>query len=161
LQPFFRGRTIIHGVTAEAPAGVHLGKIGQRAGHFLAQRFGRRRGSLRGLTYNLAAAVGTAVVGALLGGILSSIILGNLAENPVITAELKDEVNLTDLNFFRDAQLKERLAGKNRHAGAVGRGVGHQRRGPDPGAQDRLPGAVRAGAVGDLPVQLAAGSQAR
>ena len=69
-------------------------------------------GSLRGLTHNLAAAVGTAVVGALLVGILSSIILGNLALNPVITAGLNDELNLTHLNFFSGAQLKERLAGK-------------------------------------------------
>ena len=69
-------------------------------------------GSLRGVTHNLATAVGTAVVGALLVGILSSIILGNLAENPAITAELKDEVNLTNLNSFSGAQLKERLAGK-------------------------------------------------
>ena len=69
-------------------------------------------GSLRGVTHNLATAVGTTVVGALLVGISSSIILGNLAENLAITAELKDEVNLTNLNFFRDAQLKERLAGK-------------------------------------------------
>jgi len=34
--------------------------------------------------------VGTAAVGALLVGILSSIVLGNLAENPVITAELNN-----------------------------------------------------------------------
>ena len=34
------------------------------------------------------------------------------AENLAITAELKDKVNLTNLNFFRDAQLKERLAGE-------------------------------------------------
>ena len=47
----------------------------------------------------LAAAVDTAVVGALLVGILSSIILGNLAENPEITAGLKDEVNVTSRNF--------------------------------------------------------------
>ena len=47
-------------------------------------------GSLRGVTQNLAAAVGTAAVGALLVGILSSIVLGNLAENPVITAELNN-----------------------------------------------------------------------
>jgi MFS family permease len=67
-------------------------------------------GSLRGVTQNLAAAVGTAVVGALLVGLLSSIFLGNLADNPVISAELKDEVNLTNLNFLSDAQLKERLA---------------------------------------------------
>jgi len=60
----------------------------------------------------LAAAADTAVVGAPLVGILSSIILGNLTENPAITAELKDEVNLTNLSFFSDAQLKERLAGK-------------------------------------------------
>jgi MFS family permease len=67
-------------------------------------------GSLRGVTQNLAAAVGTAVVGALLVGLLSSFIIGNLTANPVISAELKDEVNLTNLNFFSDSQLKERLA---------------------------------------------------
>jgi MFS family permease len=66
-------------------------------------------GSLRGVTQNLAAAVGTAVVGALLVGILSSIIIGHLNDNPVITAELKDEVNLDNLNFMRDSQLKEKL----------------------------------------------------
>jgi MFS family permease len=67
-------------------------------------------GSLRGVTQNMAAAVGTAVVGALLVGLLSSIIIGHLNENPVITAELKDEANLNNLNFFSDNQLKERLA---------------------------------------------------
>jgi MFS family permease len=67
-------------------------------------------GSLRGVTQNLAAAVGTAVVGALLVGILSTFIVRSLAENPAISAELKDEMNLTNLNFFRDTQLKERLA---------------------------------------------------
>lgn len=68
-------------------------------------------GSLRGVTQNLAAAMGTALVGAALVGILSSIILANVVDNPVITAELKDEVNLTNLNFLSDAQLKERLSG--------------------------------------------------
>jgi hypothetical protein len=68
-------------------------------------------GSLRGVTQNLAAAVGTAVVGALLVGLLGSMIVGQLNENPVITAELKDEVNLNNLNFFSDSQLKERLGG--------------------------------------------------
>jgi MFS family permease len=67
-------------------------------------------GSLRGVTQNLAAAVGTSLVGALLVGILSSIIVSNLTANPVISAELKDEVNLVNLNFFSDTQLKERLA---------------------------------------------------
>jgi MFS family permease len=68
-------------------------------------------GSLRGVTQNLAAAVGTAVVGALLVGLLSSMILSSAYDNPVITAELKDEVNLTNLNFLSDEQLTERLAG--------------------------------------------------
>jgi MFS family permease len=67
-------------------------------------------GSLRGVTQNLAAAVGTALVGALLVGILSSVIVARLNENPAITAELKDEMDLTNLNFFSDAQLKGRLA---------------------------------------------------
>jgi MFS family permease len=67
-------------------------------------------GSLRGVTQNLAAAVGTALVGTLLVGVLSSVIVGSLNENPVITAELKDEVDLTNLNFFSDARVKELLA---------------------------------------------------
>ena len=73
-------------------------------------------GSLRGVTQNLAAAVGTAVVGALLVGILSSIIIGKVADNPIISAELKDSVNLDNLNFFSDQQLKERLAGTSASA---------------------------------------------
>jgi MFS family permease len=68
-------------------------------------------GSLRGVTQNLAVAVGTAVIGALLVGLLSSIIIGRLNENPIITAELMDEKNLSNLNFFSDHQLTERLAG--------------------------------------------------
>lgn len=73
-------------------------------------------GSLRGVTQNLAAAVGTAVVGALLVGILSSIIIGNVADNPIISAELEDSANLDNLNFFSDAQLKERLSGTSASA---------------------------------------------
>jgi len=68
-------------------------------------------GSLRGVTQNLAAAVGTSLVGALLVGVLSMSIITNATNNPVITAELKDEVNLTNLNFFSDSQLQERLSG--------------------------------------------------
>lgn len=66
-------------------------------------------GSLRGVTQNLAAAVGTSLVGAMLVGLLTAIILGQLTDNPVITAELKDEVNLTNLNFLSDIQLRDRL----------------------------------------------------
>ena len=42
-------------------------------------------------------------------GLLNTMIIGQLNQNPVSTAELKDEVNLTNLNFMSDAQLKERL----------------------------------------------------
>lgn len=66
-------------------------------------------GSLRGVTQNLAAAVGTALVGALLVGILSMSIVANATNNPVITAELKNEVDLTNLNFFSDVQFQDRL----------------------------------------------------
>ncbi|MCY2974354.1 MAG: MFS transporter [Planctomycetota bacterium] len=66
-------------------------------------------GSMRGVTQNLAAAVGTALVGATLVGLLSSMIIAGSTDNPVITAELKDQVNLTNLNFLSDVQLKERL----------------------------------------------------
>lgn len=66
-------------------------------------------GSLRGVTQNLAAAVGTALVGAFVVGMLSSMIIVNAASNPVISAELRDQVNLTNLNFMSDVQVKERL----------------------------------------------------
>jgi MFS family permease len=68
-------------------------------------------GSLRGVTQNLAAAVGTAVIGALLVGLLSTMIIGRMSDNPVISAELKDEMNLTNMNFFSDQQLRDRLKG--------------------------------------------------
>jgi MFS family permease len=64
-------------------------------------------GSLRGVTQNLAAAVGTAMVGTLLIGLLSTMIIDQLNQNPVITAELKDEVDLTALNFMSDIHLVE------------------------------------------------------
>jgi MFS family permease len=66
-------------------------------------------GSLRGVTQNLAAAVGTAVVGALLVGLLSSIFIAHVTDNPVITAELKGELDLTNLNFLNNDHLEERL----------------------------------------------------
>jgi len=66
-------------------------------------------GSLRGVTQNLAAAIGTAMVGAFVVGLLSSAIIVNASSNPVITAELRDQVNLTNLNFMRDSQVVDRL----------------------------------------------------
>jgi MFS family permease len=76
-------------------------------------------GSLRGVTQNLAAAVGTALAGAMLVGLLSSIIVSGKTENPVISAELRDQVNMGNMNFFSDVQVKERLAGTSATPGEV------------------------------------------
>jgi hypothetical protein len=76
-------------------------------------------GSLRGVTQNLAAAVGTALVGTLLVGLLSAMIIGQSNQNPVITAELKSEVDLTNLNFLSDVQVKERLGNTIATAGQM------------------------------------------
>lgn len=66
-------------------------------------------GSFRGVTQNLAAAVGTAVMGALIVAVLSASILGQVRENPLITAEMKAEVDLNSINFLSNDQLKERF----------------------------------------------------
>ena len=68
-------------------------------------------GSLRGVTQNLAAAVGTAVIGALVVGVLSAGILGQVRDNPLITAEMKAEVDLDSINFLSNDRLKERFEG--------------------------------------------------
>lgn len=67
-------------------------------------------GSMRGVTQNLAVAVGTALVGAILVGLLTNFIAANVEKNPVLSAELRDEVNLSNLNFLSDEQVKERLS---------------------------------------------------
>lgn len=66
-------------------------------------------GSLRGVTQNLAAAIGTAMVGAFVVGLLSAAIMTRANANPVITEELRNQVDLTNLNFMRGLQVKERL----------------------------------------------------
>lgn len=66
-------------------------------------------GSLRGVTQNLAAAVGTAMVGTILVGLLSSMIIRDAMANPVLTAELRDQVNLNNLNFMRDTAITDIL----------------------------------------------------
>jgi hypothetical protein len=68
-------------------------------------------GSLRGVTQNLAAAVGTAVIGALVVGVLSAGILGQVRDNPLITAEVTAEVDLDSINFLSNDRLKERFEG--------------------------------------------------
>jgi predicted MFS family arabinose efflux permease len=64
-------------------------------------------GSLRGTTNNLAAAVGTAVAGALVVGLLSAGVMRSLVDNPVIPAELKEEVDLDNVNFVSNDRLLE------------------------------------------------------
>jgi predicted MFS family arabinose efflux permease len=62
-------------------------------------------GSLRGTTNNLAAALGTAVSGALLVGLLSSMVVRNLAGNPILTDELRAQVNLESITFVSNDRL--------------------------------------------------------
>ena len=66
-------------------------------------------GSLRGVTQNLAAAVGTAVIGALVVGVLSAGVMRHVTDNPLISAEMKAEVDLDSINFLSNERLKERF----------------------------------------------------
>lgn len=66
-------------------------------------------GSLRGTTQNLAAAVGTAVIGALVVGVLSAGVMRSLTANPIITTELKSQLDLDSINFLSNDRLKTRL----------------------------------------------------
>lgn len=66
-------------------------------------------GALRGVTQNLAAAVGTAVMGTLVVGVLSSGIMNRVTDNPLITSEMKAEVDLGSINFLNNDRLKERF----------------------------------------------------
>lgn len=67
-------------------------------------------GALRGTANNLAAAVGTAVIGALVVGVLSAGVMRAVTANPTITAELKSQVDLDNINFLSNDRLRERLA---------------------------------------------------
>ena len=66
-------------------------------------------GALRGTAGNLAASVGTALMGTLVVGVLSAGVMSSLTANPVITAELKEQVDLDSINFLSNARLEERL----------------------------------------------------
>jgi MFS family permease len=70
-------------------------------------------GALRGVTQNLAAAVGTAVMGTLVVGVLSAGIMNRVTDNPLITAEMKAEVDLDSINFLNNDRLKERFKASN------------------------------------------------
>ncbi len=70
-------------------------------------------GSLRGVTQNLAAAVGTAVMGALVVAVLSGGVLRDIKGNPLITAEIKEVVDLNAINFVNNDNLKSRFEETN------------------------------------------------
>ena len=65
--------------------------------------------SLRGTATNLAGAVGTAIAGALLIGVLSVSVTRDLADNPIISKDLKAQVDLDDIAFVSNNHLVEML----------------------------------------------------
>jgi len=67
-------------------------------------------GSLRGTANNLAASVGTAVIGALVVGALSASVMRSITENPVITSDFTEQLNLDSINFLSNDRLEERLS---------------------------------------------------
>jgi MFS family permease len=73
-------------------------------------------GSLRGVTQNLASAVGTAVMATLVVGVLSAGIMGQVRDNPLITSEMKAEVDLNSINFLSNDQLAERFENTSANA---------------------------------------------
>ncbi len=67
-------------------------------------------GSIRGTTQNLASAIGTAVVGAVLVTILSVNINQAVMEHPELPPEVVSQVNLDQVNFISNDDLREVLA---------------------------------------------------
>ena len=65
--------------------------------------------ALRGTAGNLAASVGTAVMGTLMVAVLSAGVISSLTANPVITPDLKQQVDLDSINFLSNVRLEERL----------------------------------------------------
>lgn len=66
-------------------------------------------GSLRGTTQNLASAVGTAVAGALLVGMLGVSVGRAVVEHPELPPELVSQVELDQVNFVSNAELRALL----------------------------------------------------
>jgi hypothetical protein len=74
-------------------------------------------------TQNLAAAVGVAVIGTLVVGVLSSGVMRQVTDNPLITAEMKAEVDLGSINFLNNDRLRERFESTKAAAGQVAEAV--------------------------------------
>ncbi|HEY9410119.1 MAG TPA: MFS transporter [Jiangellaceae bacterium] len=66
-------------------------------------------GSVRGTTQNLASAVGTAVAGAMLVGLLSINVLQSVASSVDLPESLVAQVDLDNVNFVANDQLREVL----------------------------------------------------
>ncbi|MFK4729026.1 MFS transporter [Agromyces mediolanus] len=67
-------------------------------------------GSIRGTTQNLASAVGTAVMGALLVTMLSLNFTQAVTEHPELPDELVAQVDLDQVNFISNDELREKFA---------------------------------------------------
>jgi predicted MFS family arabinose efflux permease len=67
-------------------------------------------GSLRGVANNLASGVGTAVASALVVAVLATSVHRELADNLVVPNELKIEMNLDDIPFISNNQLRSNFA---------------------------------------------------
>lgn len=67
-------------------------------------------GSIRGTTQNLASAVGTAVAGAMLVGLLSLNVSQAVINNVELSPALVEQVDLDEVNFVSNDQLREVLA---------------------------------------------------
>lgn len=67
-------------------------------------------GSIRGTTQNLASAVGTAVMGALLVTVLSAGVLNAVQDHPELPQEIVAQVDLDNVNFVSNDDLREALA---------------------------------------------------
>ena len=67
-------------------------------------------GSVRGTTQNLASAVGTAIAGALLVGLRSAAVASAVAAVPDVPASIADQLDLSNVNFISNDQLRSVLS---------------------------------------------------
>lgn len=80
-------------------------------------------GSIRGTTQNLASAVGTAVMGAVLVTTLSFGVTQSVERHPELPAELAAQVDLGNVNFISNDDLREMLSGTDATAEQIASAV--------------------------------------
>jgi predicted MFS family arabinose efflux permease len=66
-------------------------------------------GAVRSTANNLGFAIGTAFMGALVVGVLSATVMRSVTENPVLRAELTEQLDIDSINFLSNDRLAERL----------------------------------------------------